>query len=58
MPELIDLSAMKAIALGGRAKWKDYVDMYFILKNFFSLTEIENKTSQIFQDAFNPNLLK
>jgi len=58
MPELIDLSAMKAIALGGRAKWKDYVDMYFILKSFFSLTEIENKTSQIFQDAFNPKLLK
>lgn len=58
MPELIDLSAMKAIALGGRAKWKDYVDLYFILKDFFSFTEIENKTSQIFQDAFNPKLLK
>ena len=26
IPALIDLAAMKAYALGGRGKWKDYVD--------------------------------
>ena len=29
MPDLITLSAMKAYALGKRAKWKDYVDLYY-----------------------------
>src|SRR5690554_6308701 len=33
MPTLHDLSAMKAYALGRGAKWKNYVDMYFIIKN-------------------------
>ena len=27
IPSLLDLAAMKAYALGGRAKWKDYVDI-------------------------------
>ena len=29
VPSLLDLAAMKTYALGGRAKWKDYVDLYF-----------------------------
>ena len=33
VPSLLDLAAMKTYALGGRAKWKDYVDLYFILKD-------------------------
>ena len=32
LPTLLDLAAMKAHALGGRAKWKDYVDLYVLLK--------------------------
>ena len=40
MPKLLDLAAMKAYALGGRAKWKDYVDLYFIIRDFHSLPEI------------------
>ena len=36
MPDLLHLAAMKAYALGRRAKWKDYVDLYFILKDFYS----------------------
>lgn len=31
-PSLLDLAAMKAYALGRRSKWKDYVDLYFLLK--------------------------
>ena len=37
MPALIDLASMKAYALGRRSKWKDYVDLYFILKDYFSI---------------------
>lgn len=40
MPNLLTLAAMKAFALGGRAKWKDYVDLYFILNQGVSLDEI------------------
>ncbi len=31
LPETIELGAMKAYALGRRSKWKDYVDLYFLL---------------------------
>jgi hypothetical protein len=48
IPNLLTLAAMKAFALGGRAKWKDYVDLYFILKNGIELFEIINKTKEIF----------
>jgi hypothetical protein len=30
LPTLLSLAAMKAFALGRRAKWKDYVDLFFI----------------------------
>mgnify|MGYP001229599390 CR=1 FL=1 len=58
MPDLLTLAAMKAFALGGRAKWKDYVDLYFILKNFHTLQEIIKKTKEIFGTSFNPKLLR
>ena len=48
MPTLLELAAMKAFALGRRAKWKDYVDLYFIIKKFFSLNEILEKAYQIY----------
>ncbi len=56
MPDLITLSAMKAYALGKRAKWKDYVDLYFIMKNYHSLAEIVKKTKEIFAKEFNTNM--
>src|SRR5207248_2508651 len=31
MPDLLELGAMKAFALGRRSRWKDYVDLYYIL---------------------------
>jgi len=30
IPSLLSLAAMKAFALGRRAKWKDYIDLYFM----------------------------
>ena len=48
MPSLLSLAAMKAFALGRRAKWKDYVDLYFILRNFFSIEEIMCEAKRLF----------
>ena len=52
LPSLLDLSAMKAYALGRRSKWKDYVDLYFILKDYFSIAEIGKRAEELFSDMF------
>jgi hypothetical protein len=52
MPDLLTLGAMKAFALGRRAKWKDYVDLYFILKFHFTFKEITHKAKEIFKEEF------
>ncbi len=52
MPELLALAAMKAYALGRRAKWKDYVDLYFIMKDHHSMTEITNAAKIIYGHKF------
>ncbi len=57
-PNLLTLAAMKAFALGQRAKWKDYVDLYFILKDHFSIEEISQKGKQLFEDNFNEKLFR
>ena len=48
MPDLLTLAAMKAFALGGRAKWKDYVDLYFILKQDIKLEDIIKTATKLF----------
>jgi len=37
LPSIKDLAAMKAYALGRRSKWKDYVDLYFVLKSYMQI---------------------
>ncbi len=58
MPNLLDLAAMKAYALGRRAKWKDYVDLFFILRGYHSLTEISEAAKSIFGDMFSQKLFR
>lgn len=58
MPNLLNLAAMKAFALGRRAKWKDYVDMYWLLKSYFSLEDVEIKSAELFGDLFSPKLFR
>jgi hypothetical protein len=58
MPDLLTLSAMKALSLGGRAKWKDYVDLYFLLNSHCPLNKIELKAKDLFGDAFSPKLFR
>ncbi len=56
IPSLLNLAAMKAFALGGRAKWKDYVDLYFIIKNHLPLKTVIQRAGKIFGEVFNGKL--
>ena len=58
LPKLIDLAAMKAYALGRRSKWKDYVDLYFILKEHFTIEQISKKANEIFGALFSEKLFR
>ncbi len=58
LPDLLTLAAMKAYALGMREKWKDYVDLYFIIKDHYSVEKISEKAKEIFQDKFNGRMFR
>ena len=58
IPSLLSLAAMKAFALNRRAKWKDYVDLYFIMKDHYSLKQIITEADDIFGSAFNSQLFR
>ncbi len=58
MPDLLILGAMKLHALGRRAKWKDYVDLYFILKDFHSINEVTKKATELFGNEFNEKIIR
>lgn len=58
MPTLLDLAAMKVYALGRRAKWKDYVDLYFLLTKYCSYQSIVGRTKEIFEGDFNEKLFR
>lgn len=57
-PSLLSLASMRAYALGRRAKWKDYVDLYFILKDFYSIEEISNEAFSNFGQLFSEKLFR
>ncbi len=57
LPNLKTLAAMKAFALSKRSKWKDYVDLYFIL-HIFSITDIVEITKSIFESQFNEKFFR
>jgi len=53
LPDLLTLAAMKAYTLGRRAKWKDYVDLYFIMKDHYPIKKIVARAKNIFGSEFN-----
>jgi len=57
IPDLLTLAAMKAYALGKRAKWKDYVDLYFI-SQYHTFGEIVNMSQSIFGNEFSEKLFR
>jgi len=56
-PDLLTLASMKAYALGRRAKWKDYVDLYFVFKKY-SLNDLVKRSEEIFKNEFNEKLFR
>lgn len=53
--DLLHLSSMKADALWKRAKWKDYVDLYFLIKKLW-LKTIWDYAKSFFKWIFNEKL--
>ncbi len=58
LPDLLTLAAMKSFTLGRRAKWKDYIDLYFILKYHYTFNDISVKAKKIFKDLFSEKLFR
>jgi hypothetical protein len=57
-PALLSLASMKAFALGRRAKWKDYVDLFFILKYHYTIKEICRECEINFGPQFSGKLFR
>lgn len=57
MPDLLSLAAMKAFTVGRRAKWKDYVDLYFVFKQY-SLKELSDTAKKLFGGEFNEKIFR
>lgn len=58
LPSLLQLAAMKAYALGRRSKWKDYVDLYFLLTQHFTLDEVVSEANRLFENLFSEKLFR
>ncbi len=57
MPDILTLAAMKSFALGQRSKWKDYVDIFFILKTH-TFESVVSRTKKLFGTEFNERLFR
>jgi hypothetical protein len=42
----------------GRAKWKDYVDLYILLKDHFPLARISEKSKDLFEAYYNEKFFR
>jgi len=58
MADLLTLASLKAYALSRRAKWKDYVDLYFITRDYCSFKKIIKNTEKIFDKNFNEKIFR
>lgn len=51
-----DIATSKAYAVGRRGVWRDYVDIYFLLKNHLTLELIIGEAKKRFKGVFDPRL--
>ncbi|MCX8473061.1 MAG: nucleotidyl transferase AbiEii/AbiGii toxin family protein, partial [Sediminibacterium sp.] len=58
MPDLLTLAAMKTLAMAQRSKWKDYVDLFFLLKNYFTIKEISTLSNFLFPNVYSEKLFR
>ncbi len=55
--DIRDIAANKAFTIGRRPKWRDYVDIYFLIKNkYLKLEEIISISKQKFKNGFSEKL--
>jgi hypothetical protein len=57
MPDPLTIAAMKAFALGRRAKWKDYVDLYFIFQRH-TLANVVERAKKLFGGEVDEKLFR
>jgi len=58
LPSLLQLAAMKACAFGRRSKWKDYVDLYFLLRDHFTIADITACATRLFGELFSEKMFR
>ena len=58
LPSLLQLAAMKAYTLGRRSKWKDYVDLYYLLSNHFTIPEISSAATKLFGELYSEKMFR
>ena len=58
LPSLLQLAAMKAYALGRRSKWKDYVDLYFLLRDHFTIADVTSCATEAFGELFSEKMFR
>lgn len=57
-PDLLTLWATKAYTIWRRSKRKDYVDIYFLTQNNFTISQISSKAKTIFEWVFSEKLFR
>lgn len=58
LPSLLQLAAMKVYALGRRSKWKDYVDLYFLLRDHFTIADISAIAGQLYGELYSEKMFR
>ncbi|MFA6160810.1 MAG: nucleotidyl transferase AbiEii/AbiGii toxin family protein [Patescibacteria group bacterium] len=53
---LEDIASAKAYAVGRRGVWRDYVDLYFLLRDHLSLAEIIKQSERRFKGIFDARM--
>jgi hypothetical protein len=56
MPDLLTLAALKAYDWA--RKWKNYVDLYFLLRNHYTLDQVVQKADSLFGQMFSGKLFR
>ena len=56
MPDLLTLAAMKAYDM--ERKWNDYVDLFLLLRDYYSLEQIVQKADSLFGQMFSGKLFR
>lgn len=54
--DIKDIASAKAYSIGRRGVWRDYVDMYFLLKDHLGISTIIKEAQKRFKGAFNAKL--